>query len=232
MKALTSISPKHANEGAQALAMRSWIEHGVNPVSFNTPEEIEALRASYDGVEFVSTGRSGKGIHKAPYALISSMIDYAEQCKYEHAFIVNSDITISDPGSKLAGYFEASANGLVFANRYDHNGDLQNPTRYDYGFDAFIIHRNYFGILPQTLFAMGQTWWDYWIPYRFIKSGIPIQLVKEPIFMHHRHKVQYDQKEWERMTEHFVWVERYQSVRRGPQQTTNEVYRLIRQHAR
>ena len=69
------------------------------------------------------------------------------------------------------------------------------------------------------------------MPYRFIQSRLPIELVKEPIFLHHRHKVQYDQREWERMTEHFIWMERYQG-RRGPQQTTNEVYRMIRQHAR
>lgn len=207
------------------------MQHGITPVSFNMPNEIEELRHLYEGVEFVSTGRSGAGIHKAPYALISSMIDYAAQCGHDHAFIVNSDISISDPDNRLKGYVEASESGLVFANRYDHNGDLQNPTRYDYGFDAFVVNRKHFDILPQTLFAMGQTWWDYWLPYRFIKSELPIQLVKEPIFLHHRHKVQYDQKEWERMTEHFIWVERYQSARRGPQQTTNEVYRLIRQHA-
>ena len=134
-------------------------------------------------------------------------------------------------------YKRQSEKGLVFSNRYDHNGDNMNPTRYDFGFDAFIIHRKFFDVLPQSMFAMGQTWWDYWIPYRFIKAGIPIELIKEPIFLHHRHQNQYDQKEWERMTEHFVWIERYGqqpyvSNGRNAQRVTNEVYRLIRANAR
>lgn len=231
MFALTSISPKHANGNAQSIAIQSWIEHGITPVSFNSPEEVDSLAPLYPGVAFIGSERNGRAIHKAPYAMVSAMIDYTKDEGLEHAFMINSDIAISDPQNRLKDYFERSENGLIFSNRYDHNGDNQNPTRYDHGFDAFIIHRKHFNILPQSLFVMGQTWWDYWIPYRFIQSRLPIELVKEPIFLHHRHKVQYDQREWERMTEHFIWMERYQG-RRGPQQTTNEVYQTIKKHAR
>lgn len=234
---LTSISPAHANEHAQAIAVASWIRHGLLPVSFNSPDDVAILSERYPLVSFIPSSRNGTGLFKAPYALINAFIDYAREMGIDHAFIINSDIAIADPDGLLPGYIARSERGLIFANRFDHNGDDQNPTRYDHGFDAFIIHRNYFSLLPQSVFAMGQTWWDYWIPYRFIRSQVPIDLVKEPIFLHHRHAIQYDQREWERMTEHFVWVERYGKLPyisngRNAQNITNEVYRLIMRHAR
>ncbi len=232
MKVLTSISPSHANKDAQAIAVRSWIEHKLIPVSFNSAKEIETLAPLYPGVQFVDCHRTGQVLYKAPYAMISAMLDYAKAEGMEHAFMVNSDIAINDPANTLAQYVEKSKEGLVFSNRYDHNGDNQNPTRYDFGFDAFIVHRDHFHVLPQSLFAMGQTWWDYWIPYRFIQSKVPIELVKEPIFLHHRHNVQYNTAEWVRMTEHFMWMERWTNPRRQPQQVTNEVFQMIKRHAK
>lgn len=168
---------------------------------------------------------------KAPYVLVSAFIDYARKHDLDHAIIINSDIVLKDPEGKMREHLAASENGLVFANRHDHNGDYANPTRYEHGFDVFIIHRKFFDLIPCSMFCMGQTWWDYWIPYRFIRSGVPIQLVKDPIFLHQRHPIQYDMGEWARMTEHFIWMEQYQG-RKQPQQVTNEVYRLIKQHAR
>lgn len=234
---MTSISPSHANENAQAIAVASWIEHGYIPVSFNSPDEVIRLSPLYPFVKFVECHRTGQGLYKAPYALVNAFIDYARETRQDNAFIVNSDIAISDPEGLLSTYMERAETRLVFANRYDHNGDNQNPTIYEHGFDAFLIHRNYFDVLPQSVFAMGQTWWDYWIPYRFIQEKVPIELVKEPIFLHHRHAIQYHQKEWERMTEHFVWMEKYSkqpyvSNGRNAQRVTNEVYRTIKQHAR
>lgn len=237
MTALTSISPTHHNADAQQKAIASWIAHGVSPVSFNTPSEIALLRPQYKGVVFIESHRTGRGVFKTPYAMISSLVDYARDNGLESVLVINSDIEIQDPDEVLAGYVERSQHGLVFANRYDHNGDGENPTLYPFGFDAFLLHKNHFDVLPQSLFAMGQTWWDYWIPYRFIRAGLPIMVVKEPVFLHHRHPVQYHQKEWERMTEHFVWMEQYSKVPyvsngNNAQRITNEVYKLIRKHAR
>ena len=234
---VTSISPRHHNAQAQAIAMKSWAYAGMLISSINSPEECDALAKEYPTVEFIRSSRASSGLFKAPYAPISAMIDLAIERGAETCILVNSDIELRDPDGILSAYIEMAKDGLIFANRHDHNGDGMNPTRYDHGFDVFIINRIFFRLLPQTLFVMGQTWWDYWIPWRFMESGIPIQLVNEPIFLHHRHPVQYDQKEWERMTEHFAWVEGH-PVRgkvmtgRVAQQITNDVYRQIRRHAR
>jgi len=233
--AITSISPRHHNAEAQAIAMKSWADAGIPITSINSPEECEAMAEQYPSVEFIPSSRASSCLFKAPYAPISAMIDLAIERGAETCILVNSDIEIRDPGSALSTYIEMAKDGLVIANRHDHNGDGMNPTRYEHGFDVFIINRRFFGLIPQTLFVMGRTCWDYWLPWRFIKAGVPVGVVSEPIFLHHRHPVQYDQKEWERMTEHFVWVERYPMRGRTmsgrvAQQITNDVYQQIRRH--
>lgn len=135
--------------------------------------------------------------------------------------------------AKMKEYLAASENGLVFANTRTTTTETL-PTRQD---TSTCLTRSSSIASSSTSFHTfdvlhGTDVVGLLIPYRFIRAGVSIQLVKEPIFLHQRHQVQYDQKEWERMTEHFIWMERYQSPRRGPQQVTNEVYRLIRQHAR
>lgn len=221
MQILTSISPKHHNADAQRIAIDSWIEHGYRPVSFNRAGEIN--EADYPGVLFTHTRATSRGLFKAPYVFISEFIEQAN----DYAIIINSDISLSGPIDHLV---ERSEKGLVFANRHDHNGDFKTPVIYEHGFDAFIIHRKFFDVLPRSLFCMGQTWWDYWIPYRFIMANLPIELVREPLFLHHRHPIQYDVKEWQRMTEHFVWMEGYPKGR-SAQSVTNEVYKMIKRHA-
>jgi len=189
------------------------------------------MRSTYPDVKFVPTTRTGSILFKAPYALISAMVDYAREAGEDRVLLINSDIVMHDPRGDLSKYQE-DMDAVVIANRHDHDGDGSRISRYDYGFDAFLLSKQHFDLFPQTLFAMGQTWWDYWIPYRFIKAGVRVVTVKEPLFLHKRHRVQYDQKEWERMTQHFIWVENWTSPRKAPQQVTNEVYRFIRQHAR
>lgn len=232
---ITSISPTHHNVFAQAIAMRSWVNSGFEVVSMNAREEAEALAPYYPGVKFITTQRTGAGSFKAPYVSISAMIDHARESGKDYCILANSDIVLASP-EQLEENMAAASLGMLIANRHDHNGDFQNPTIYKYGFDVFVIHRELLSDIPQSLFVMGQTWWDYWLPWRFIKLGHTVTIMTTPAFMHHRHPVQYDQKEWERMTEHFVWMERY-PMRGQPmtgrlaQRITNDVYKHIMRHS-
>jgi hypothetical protein len=220
--ALTSISPRHAIGDAQIKAVESWKAQGCRVISLNTDSEISLLKDRYD-IEFVATNQTTEGLYKVPYVLISAFIDHAKSNRFESIMLINSDIILSGSVDK---YFEQCKDGLVFANRTDFSDNYQQQKTYPNGFDVFFIHSEYYGLLPKTLFAMGQTWWDYWLPYRFIMSRVQLFLVKDPIFMHERHPVQYNAEEWQRMTRHFSWVENY--LERGrPQDINNTVFRLI-----
>ena len=220
--ALTSISPRHAIGEAQIKAVESWKTQGCRVISLNTASEISLLKDRYD-IEFVEVTITTKGLYKAPYILIGSFIDHARNNGFESIMLINSDIILR---GSVSEYFSKCKQGLVFCNRTDFNRDFQDQKLYPNGFDVFFIHSDYYDLIPHTLFAMGQTWWDYWLPYRFIMSRVQLFLVKDPIFMHERHPVQYNADEWHRMTRHFSWVENY--LDRGrPQDINNTVFRLI-----
>lgn len=235
MIALTSISPTHTVGGAQLAAVKSWIDHGHDAISVNHSDEIAKLKPAYP-CDFMACYRTMEGTLKAPYVPINAFIDIAKAKRYPCIMLINSDIVLRDPEKVLDKYEKLSEQGLILANRHDHNGDFNDPTLYPHGFDVFIVNAKWYHLVPQTLFAMGQTWWDYWLPYRFIMQGVPLFGVKEPIFLHQRHPVQYRQQEWERMTAHFQWLENYHMNKlingRFAQQITNEVYRTIQKHIR
>ena len=225
--AITSISPRHAIGDAQIKAVESWKANGLRVISLNSKAEIEQLQDRYP-IEFVETNQTTEGLYKVGYVLISAFIDHAKNNGFDSIMIINSDIILR---GSVAKYFEQCKDGLVFANRTDFNRDFQEQKLYPNGFDVFFIHSNFYHLIPKTLFAMGQTWWDYWIPYRFLMNRIPLFLSKEPIFMHERHAIQYDGAEWHRMTRHFSWVENYLDKAR-PQDVNNTVFRLIQAKCR
>ncbi len=227
MIALTSISPRHAIGDAQIKAVESWKAQGCRVISLNTKAEIAELKDRYD-VEFVEVTLTAKGLYKVPYIFISSFIDHARNNGFESIMLINSDIIVT---GSVAEYFKQSKNGLVFCSRTDFNRDFQDQKLFPSGFDVFFIHSDYFDILPNSLFVMGQTCWDYWIPFRFIRENINIKLVQEPIFMHERHGAQYDGKEWEKMAKHFQWIESYLEKAR-PIDMTTTVYRMIQARCR
>lgn len=231
MIAITSISPKHKMAHAQPNAVDSWIKAGFKVVSINGKAEIETLKKQYPTVEFIECNRTMDGVYKAPYVPISAIIDLAKERQYESIMIINSDIVIKDESKHIQKYVDWCDAGLVIANREDHDGTFANSKRYLYGFDVFMVHSNFYHLIPQSMFCLGQTWWDYWLPYRLIKSGVQVVDVREPIFYHQSHPVQYNGDEWKRMTEHFHWMENI-SNKRSPQHTNNEVYKFIRSHAK
>jgi len=222
--AFTSISPRHHIGDAQLKAVESWQKAGFEVISINSPLEIEELKTKYP-IKFVQCYRTMEGLFKAPYVPISAFFDYAKEQKIEQFMLINSDISLSD-GGLIEPYWEKAKEGLVFANRFDHD-DFQRPQRYEYGFDVFIIHQDFYKLINQSMFCMGQTWWDYWLPYKFLKNNVPIHLITDPMFFHQRHPIQYSSKEWEVMTRHFQWIENY-LVGRSPQLTTNNVYKEIK----
>ena len=228
--AMTSISPRHHIGDAQIQAVESWAACGLKVLSFNSPSEIEQLRDRYPSVEFVPVYHTMEGVQKVPYVPISAFIEYAKRNEVGQIMLINSDIAINDPNGLVRNYCGRAHDGLIFANREDHNGD-GNGKRYIHGFDVFIIHSNHYHLITQSMFCMGQTWWDYWIPFQFIMAKVPITLVKEPLFFHRAHPIQYSGQEWVRMTEHFQWMTgQYKGQR--PQQVNDQVFRTIIRHAR
>ena len=233
--AITSISPSHNAGDVQQRAVRSWVDAGLPVHSINAPEEVAVLSSLYP-CTFVECGQAARMPHRKSYAPINAILQDLRESDYDAALVVNSDVEWHpEPGrvpSLLSDLFRACEGGLVFSSRKDHNGDHKHGTIYKHGFDAFFLHRRFLDVLPESMFVLGQTWWDYWLPYRFIAEGLPLFALKDPPFYHQRHQLQYDRKEWERMTEHFRWMESLQGYGTSAQHLTGSVFKRINSQAK
>jgi len=228
--AITSISPTHVNGEVQFMATKSWEDLGYLPVSLNHPSEIEILKDKYPHVKFIPTLRTMEMLYGKKYVAINAMMDWAKEQDFESVLIINSDIILefSLAYNKLSVFRLTLCNeGLVVIKREDfNNDDRSDAKRYDYGMDAFLIHKKFLNIFPQSVYCMGQTWWDFWVPYTALKNKLPIYLVREPMAFHKAHNTQYTAKEWVRMTNYFQWEQNMKLGERADM-TTGRIYHEI-----
>jgi len=210
MIAVTSVSPTHKNGDIQLKALESWKAHGFEVYCFQSPSEVDFLAPHYPKwVNWVKTHRTAEKTFKAPYVHINAFIDWAKEKDLESFMIINSDIIMIGGEKKIKELWANSYRGLIVMNREDFDEDTNVSTRYEWGMDAFIFHKSFYDIYPQGVYAMGQTWWDFWVPYRTLKANIPIYQVQEKIIYHKKHAIQYNAAEWMRMVQYFQWENNY-----------------------
>lgn len=228
--AITSISPTHVNGDVQFTATKSWENLGYLPVSLNHPSEIEILKDQYPHVRFVPTVRTMEGIFGKKYVSINAMMDYAKEQDFENILLINSDIILefSLAYNKLTAFrLTLCHDHIVVIKREDFSkDDRSDAKRYDFGMDGFMMHKKFLTIFPQSIYCMGQTWWDFWVPYTAIKNKIPIYLVREAMAFHKSHGTQYSAQEWHRMTNYFQW-EQNMNLKERPDVTTGKIYHEI-----
>jgi hypothetical protein len=189
-------------------------------MTVNAPKEVIELP---EGVTR-ATGRDSSMIYGKPYAFLDDVIN---ACTADVAIITNSDIELL---GDLSPYLAAAEDRVTIANRMDHNGSPAQGAVYVHGFDLFIVHRRFFDRIPISLFVLGQTWWDYFLPYILQISGVPVKIAPHGLIGHHRHAQQYDTASWIRMTDHFKFLTGQRAA--SPQALTNLIHRHITHHGR
>jgi len=212
MIAITSIAPFHTNDGIQEISVQTWIDSGLKVYSLNCAAEIPELKKKFPNVEFISTHRTFDKAFGKPYVAINAMLDFAKDYKDDLFMIINSDIQIYDD-LKVFDYAKNKANeGVIMIKRNDYENTRVISKRYDHGVDAFIIHKKFLNIFPQSVFCMGQTFWDYWIPYHCFLTGTPLFNLNENLLYHKEHSFQYKMEAWQQLGKYFQWennLERY-----------------------
>ena len=220
----TSISPTHVLGDIQQQAALSWISAGISYTTVNSyGEKITVPK----GARAVVTNQDGRDLYGKPYIFIDDLLRLAQDDGIDVAIITNSDIElIGDITPYLSG------DSVYMGNRLDHDGDTVNGATYPHGFDLFIIPMAHIGAIRRSLFVLGQTWWDYYLPWSLIKAGIPINRVKDGTIAHRRHAIQYSAQDWHRMTEHFKFIANDKMLQHmKPSAVTNHIYKLITRHA-
>lgn len=203
--AYTSLSPSHHNVDTQRNSVESWHKLGMEIYSLNNPSEAESLKKIYpEYIKFIPTLKTSKHIFGKPYIVINAMIDHFQQNKTgDVLMLINSDIILSPATDLIKKIKSISEIGIIISSRNDYKNKFEDGKKYGFGFDVFFIHNKYANIFPPTIYSMGQTWWDYWVPYTALKNNIPVFRIEEKFAFHKEHPKQYQDKDWYRMTDYF-----------------------------
>lgn len=226
MIAITSIAPKHYFDDAQLRAVQSWVDNGIEVISINSPEECKLLEDKYP-VNFVPTNLTGEKLWGKPYIMLNSIIDTAlSQNESEDILIINSDIELGACRGLLDYHFSTYCDESIgVVQRYDYETNKEAGEKYIFGFDVFLIKKKHFKALPPSVYALGQTWWDYWLLYTMTQNGLKIHRVELPAY-HKRHPQRWSKDSWQRMTKYFAW-EFNLKWSRSPEQTTGKILQSI-----
>lgn len=201
----TSLSPSHTNTETQLEAVKSWNELGLEIYSFNSVEETQILQKSYpDYINFINCTKTSKHIFGKPYVLINEMIDHFNYSNNGNVLmLINSDIILKSSNELLNKIKSISSLGILISSRHDYKNELLDGEKYIHGFDVFFIHKKFAKIFPPSMYSMGQTWWDYWLPYTALKNRVSVFRIAESFAFHKEHQKQYNEKDWHRMTQYF-----------------------------
>lgn len=195
MIVITSLSPGHRNASQQHLAIESWKQFNCPIYSMNNAAEVQKLKDLYKGIEFIETYKTIYDIVRKPMVSINTMIDAAIS-KDEDLMLINSDIILRDvPKFKK--------DGITLFVRHDYDGEFENPRIFPHGYDVFFIPKQFLKIFPPSIYAMGVSHWDHWLPLRAIQNNIPLYCPAGIYAFHKWHETQYHFTEWDKIGKYF-----------------------------
>lgn len=190
---VTSISPNHTNQLSQIDAVKSWQQYG----SCYTLNHEKDVLIDIPGLNYRKSNNTVEVFTGKRCMTINAMIDFAIQLNKD-LLILNSDILLTDLP-------EFKQDGISILSRYDYTDNINNSKIFAAGFDVVYIPNKFLQIFNPSIYAMGVAWWDYWIPYRAMLSGVPVYWPDVKCALHKLHNTQYSQQEWFYIGEYFKW---------------------------
>jgi hypothetical protein len=223
VRVYTSIAPKHELGDEQLRCARSWMDAGIPYTTVNGHgDKIEAP----EGADVVRV-KPSQG-YRRPYVYLDSIIEQAISDDVDVAIITNSDIELV--GDIRTQVHQANY-GMVIARRINHQGEVSKGKEEQWGIDVFMLSRDTLRKVPRNCFVLGQTWWDYWLPYWAIKEGRSVYLARPGNYGHRSHNIQHSPEEWARMTVLFQGMTGHM-VGKAPHDTGMNVWRTIGVHSK
>ncbi len=185
MLALCSLSPAEAHAATQTACIASWRAAGLEPASINCAAEVEVLRPRYDvkyvTTEGVATARFGK-----PFVTLKAVIDWIGT-QPDPVLILNGDLHVLPERTKLEHLRRLASDGVPYLLQWNVDADQGRPELEPCGISAFVFNPKYASLFGESFLCLGQPWWDYWLPYEFVRQGIPLYSAGGALAFHVRH---------------------------------------------
>ena len=171
----------------QQRALKSWINLGYEIKSINSKNDIEKLKDIFN-VEFIETDLIGIEFGK-DYVKLNAFTNWIKE--NESALIINSDIEIL----KKIEITERNCE-IELLTRNDYIYNYSEFRKFDSGYDAFYLTKQFCSEFPKTDLVVGQCHWDYLIPMVAMRLNYTLKSPNKSNLFHRKHELQYDVNKW------------------------------------
>jgi hypothetical protein len=161
----------------------SWESAGFTICSLNNTAEIEELGRLFPHVHFKPV--------QAIKPSIRSFLQAIQEDDDEVAGIFNCDCLFAGSAFLAEQLRSLSSSNLIILERLNFSSaDLSPSFMSCYGFDAFLFpKRKAVELELSEALTVGETWWDYMLPFAYAQSGGSIKTSPFPLLHHLDHSV-------------------------------------------
>lgn len=190
--AVTSLSPLSKHLERQPRCLDSWKRFGLTIASVNTSAEVESIQGLYPQVDhwIVEDDQPTLFTRKTQYVhrLVRAAVDLDAR-----PLLINSDIEIFGDQKLLTSIPEDVA---MVGIRHNYSDTPKSSMREGYGLDAFLLPYRFAQSIPETCYAIGKPFWDYWLPWLMDREGVTQQWIGSPLFYHQSHPLHWNEADW------------------------------------
>lgn len=209
----TSLAPKNIEMQQQCVA--SWIDAGFEVISVNTPDEVKELQPQFKTVRFIPATRDGRKFYKKPLIFIDDLLLALKGSQSNIVGIINSDIQLRMNSDQVELIRRHATESMICVNRTNiDRPDEVNGSLLTSGFDLFFFSPDMIDRITPSLFCLGVTWWDYYLPMVAIAKRIPLLRFCDNIAFHVNHETNWDMEQWIRTGKYFF--EKVVDISRNP----------------
>jgi hypothetical protein len=174
----------------QRACIASWIAAGFDVISLNPENEIAELRKYDYPINYL--------VSPNPRPKIFEFLKEASRSPSDLTGIINADCLLLNYPGFVQGVLSGARDGLVMLERVNIDPNNLLPTGQTcLGFDAFFFNKTHASQLTiDPDLAVGQPWWDYWLPMEFAISGVKLLRPQSPLIFHLDHEQGWSQARW------------------------------------
>lgn len=183
----------------QQECVNGWLQLGVKVVAVNVAEELPWAHMSFPKVGLIPAPSDSRSHNRGrPLPYIHDLVQAAAvQAEREFCGVINSDIFLRDFETFWPTLKPLLKGGIVVMRRMEMSWPSKTQKGlYPFGFDVFLMDRRMGALIPESAFAVGIPWWDFWLPLIGFLNGFDLHLVQTPIAHHLEHPTKWDQDQF------------------------------------
>ena len=183
---VTSLSTYSTHLLTQPISLQTWKNSGLTIYSVNTKDEIEFLQNDYPEIDHWIECDDVSKLFAVPSQKINNLLNVSLDIN-KPIILINSDIEINASKEILNSF--PSIGIRKNYSKYKSMSEIENE-----GIDIYLLTPEIISNIPQSDFAIGRPFWDYWLLYH-LEQMIPEINILNNSFYHKKHPVQWNKSE-------------------------------------